>query len=128
MGEWTVAVKRCQYADWMHPSAKSWRTRSSASTVSGRVSVGKQVVLALPSRQAEYGERSEGPGGNKLEVRPARHPGATAEERGGCGEGECGPGHKSPHVEENETSEGLALALTSSACKHTVNDLREDRP
>ena len=44
IGLWAVAAKRCQNADWMQPAANSWRTRSSASTVSCSVSVGKPYI------------------------------------------------------------------------------------
>ncbi len=44
IGLWTVAAKRCQNADWMHPASNSCRTRSSASTVSCSVSVGKPYI------------------------------------------------------------------------------------
>ncbi len=44
IGLWAVAANRCQNADWMQPSANSWRTRSSASTVSCAVSVGKPYM------------------------------------------------------------------------------------
>jgi hypothetical protein len=43
-GECTVQAKRWKKPDWMQPAAKSWRTYSSASTVSCTVWVGKPYI------------------------------------------------------------------------------------
>jgi hypothetical protein len=43
-GECTVQAKRWKKPDWMQPSANSWRTYSSASTVSCTVCVGKPYI------------------------------------------------------------------------------------
>jgi hypothetical protein len=43
-GECTVQAKRWKKPDWMQPAANSWRTYSSASTVSCTVCVGKPYI------------------------------------------------------------------------------------
>ena len=43
-GECTVQAKRWKKPDWMQPASNSWRTYSSASTVSCTVWVGKPYI------------------------------------------------------------------------------------